>query len=91
MILNGKEINVENLIESGNIHKKMHKIRENGLFLSDEEIELLDSFDIPYKSCTNIMQLVHMIDEVNEDLQYPELDQLASSLAEQNYYLNTNK
>jgi hypothetical protein len=69
----------------------MHTIRKNGLFLSDQEIEMLERYNIHYEKYTNLMELVHDIDEVNEEVGSDELDQISTLLAEQNYYQNTRK
>lgn len=91
MLINQKEIKIEELLKEEDFSKKMHKIRKNGLFLSDEQIEILSMYDIPYETCTTITQLIHQIDEAMEDEIIPELDEIASELAEQNYYHYTNK
>lgn len=69
--------------------KKMHKIRENGLYLSDEQIEILEKYDIYYQSCSSLMQLIYLIDEKMEEEDIPELDEIATFLEEHNYYHNT--
>lgn len=86
-----KEEDLKKIVNEEFLFNKLHKIRENGLFLSDEEISLLEQYHIDYKKCSNLMQLVHEIDEINEDENSLELDNLASYLAEQHYYNNVNK
>lgn len=71
--------------------KKMHKIRENGLYLSDEQIEILEKYDIYYQNCSSLMQLIYLIDEKMEEEEIPELDEIAIFLEEHNYYNNTRK
>lgn len=81
---------IKKIVKEEYNQKQMHKIRENGLFLSDNEIDLLKRYGIDYKNYSNIMQLIYKIDEINED-DDEELDLLASYLSEQYYYNNVNK
>lgn len=89
MKLTDEEIN--KIINDESFSKKMHKITENGLFLSEEEINLLKRYHIEYQKCYSIMQLINEIDEVNDEEQSQELEELASYLSEQYYYNNVNK
>lgn len=91
MEVGNKKLNIEDLIKNEDFSKKMHTIRKNGLFLSDEEIEILERYHISYQACSNPMQLVSMIDEVLDMEEIPELDQIAANIAEQSYYQNTKK
>lgn len=81
----------KDVINFGDKEKKMHKIRENGIYLSDEQIEILNRYDINYQNCSNAMQLIYLIDEIMEEELIPELDEIATFLEEHNYYYNTNK
>lgn len=69
----------------------MRKNIGNGIYLSDEQIGILDMYNIDYKSVKSINELIYKIDEYLEDEDIEELEWLASSLAENNYYQNTNK
>ena len=71
--------------------KKMHKKRENGLLLTDEQIEILNKYDINYLKYSNISSLIYEIEEILNDEYNDELDKISSELAEFNYYNNTNK
>lgn len=82
---------IKQIIGDESLSKKMHKITENGLFLSDEEINLLKRYHIDYLSCLNVMQLIHIIDEINDEEESEELESLAAYLSEQYYYNNVNK
>lgn len=87
MIINGKEINIENI----NYETKMHTKRENGLLLSDEQINILKKYDIDYLKYNNISSLIYEIEEILNMEYYEDLDNLSIELAEFNYYQNTNK
>lgn len=87
MKINNEEINIEDLINE----KYMHKQLENGLFLSDYQIEVLIRNGIdPYK-CSSINELIYLIDEALEDDDEAELDAISKEIIEFNYYTNTNK
>lgn len=78
-------------INSVDFNYYMKKKLPNGLFLSDEEIDILNRYKIDYKSVTTLNELIYKIDEYLDEDEVPELEWLASSLAEVNYYQNTNK
>lgn len=79
------------IINLDNKEKKMHKVRENGIYLSDEQIEILNRYDINYQTCSSVMQLIYLIDDIMEEEIIEELDKIATFLEEHKYYHNTNK
>ncbi|MBE6159573.1 MAG: hypothetical protein E7157_00785 [Lactobacillales bacterium] len=87
MIINGKEVNIEDI----NYESKMHTKRENGLLLSDEQINILKKYDIDYLKYNNMSSLIYEIEEILNIEYYEDLDNLSIELAEFNYYQNTNK
>lgn len=87
MIINGKEVNIEDI----NYEIKMHTKRENGLLLSDEQINILKKYDIDYLKYSNMSSLIYEIEEILNIEYYEDLDNLSIELAEFNYYQNTNK
>lgn len=74
-----------------NFDKKMHKKRDNGLLLSDEQIEILNRYNINYLKYNNISSLIYEIEEILNEEYNEELDKVSGELAEFNYYNNTNK
>lgn len=66
----------------------------NGLMLTNGEIAILKRFGINYLTCSSLKEILYKIDvvlkEEDED-EIDELDLVASSIAERDYYLNTNK
>ena len=87
MIINVKEVNIEDI----NYETKMHTKRENGLLLSDEQINILKKYDIDYLKYSNMSSLIYEIEEILNIEYYEDLDNLSIELAEFNYYQNTNK
>ncbi len=90
MLLNGKEINIDE-INDINYDKNMHVLRKNGLLLSDVQIEILNRNNIDYLKFNNINSLIYEIEKILNDDYNDELENLSIELAEYNYYQNTNK
>ena len=65
----------------------------NGMMLTTYEIEILDRYEIPYKKCNNLKQVIFEIEEVidDSDIVDEDLDYISSTISERDYYQNTNK
>ena len=66
----------------------------NGLMLTNGEISVLKRFGINYLQCASLKEVLYQIDVVlkeDEEDDLDELDYIASSIAERDYYQNTNK
>ncbi len=62
------------------------------LLLTNVEIEILELYNINYKSCKDLKQLLTKIDKViDEEEDCDDLDLISMSIAERDYYQNTNK
>lgn len=72
---------------SGTFHDIGH-----GIMLTNQEIEVLNRYQIPYQKCISLKEIIFEIEEVIPDLDdSEELDYISSLLAERDYYQNTNK
>ncbi len=71
--------------------KSFLKRRENGLMLSDNDIEILKRNNINYLEANSLESLIFMIEEALEEEENEELDNLNIKLGEYNYYNYTNK
>jgi hypothetical protein len=71
--------------------KSFLKRRENGLMLSDNDVEILNRNNINYLQATNLESLIFMIEEALSEEENEELDILNSRLQEYNYYNYTEK
>ena len=92
MKINNKEININDLISSVNNDSKMLKMRGYGIYLSDEEVEVLKKYSIDYKKYTSLSSLIFEIEEIlNMNSELDDLEMISKRLAEMNYYNNTNK
>ncbi len=92
MIINGKSVSIDNILEDVNIDKNIPLKRENGLILRESQIEVLKKYNIDYKSHTNLSSLIFEIEEIlSYETDLEDLETLSEELTEQNYYNNTNK
>lgn len=71
--------------------KSFLRRRENGLMLSDNDIEILERNDINYLEFSSLEALIFKIQECLEEIEDDELENLNIKLGEYNYYNYTNK
>jgi len=79
---------LNSLIDIGEENKSLALL---GLLLSDEQVEVLERYNINYSSCLSNTELLYKIDSVLNEVDDYELECVAQELAERNYYVNTNK
>ena len=72
------------------IEKRFIKYNKNGIYLTGEQIDILNQYNIDYKSCKSINELISLIDRLKDDDNYEDLDWVQLNLSEFNYYHNTN-
>ena len=63
----------------------------NKLYLTNYQIEILNKYNIDYKSLGNLSSIIYVAEEILEEDDYEDLDEIIRELAERNYYENTNK
>jgi hypothetical protein len=71
--------------------KSFLKRRENGLMLSDIDIDILKRNGINYLDANSLENLIFMIEEALSEEDNEELESLNIKLGEYNYYVYTNK
>ena len=92
MRLNGKDINIEDIITEVDIDKNIPKKRKNNLVLRDSQIEILKKYNINYEAHTSLKSLIFEIEEIlNYETDLEDLEQLSEELGEMSYYYYTNK
>ena len=92
MEVNGKKLDIDNLTKDVYNDKNMIKMRGNGIYLSDNQIEVLKRYNINYKKYISLNSLIFEIEEIlNEEVDASDLEEVSSRLSELNYYNNTNK
>ena len=92
MKIKGEDVDINKLINNVYDDKNMIKMRGNGIYLSDNQIEVLKRYDIDYKKYSSLSSLIFEIEEIlNNDVDANDLEEVSSRLSELNYYNNTNK
>ena len=63
-----------------------------GLLLTNKEIEKLDRYDIDYKNCINLKEIIFKIEDIIDEIDdSSDLELISQSISERDYYQNTNK
>ena len=92
MKIKEKDVDLNKLINNVYDDKNMIKMRGNGIYLSDNQIEVLNRYNINYKKYNSLSSLIFEIEEIlNEEVDASDLEEVSSRLSELNYYNNTNK
>ncbi len=92
MKINDKEIDVNEITKDIYNDKGMIKMRGNGIYLSDNQIEVLEKYNIDYTNYASLSSLIFEIEEIlNEETDIEDLEEVSQKLAEINYYNYTNK
>lgn len=69
----------------------LKKINEN-VYLKLSQIEILDKYQIDYKSVSSMKELIFLIEDILEECFYPDdLENVSLEISEFNYYNYTNK
>ncbi len=82
--------NLDEIINEINFEKNMHQ-KINNLLLTQNQIEILERYNIEYKKCASMNELLYYIDEYLNEEESDELEKISLEIAETNYYMNTNK
>lgn len=87
-----KEIDIEKIVGDLDFVGNQFQCIGNGLFLTNHEIEVLDSYQIDYKNCKSLKEILYYVEELLQDMDIvdEELDAVSGSIAERDYYQNTN-
>ena len=88
------EYNIDEIISSLDFKSSKINNLSNGLVLTNNEIDVLNKYNIKYKSCSSLKEVLMLIDEKfnYEEVDNPdELDSVSASIAERDYYQNSNK
>lgn len=93
MEFNGKNLDINKLVANLNLEDNFMHYVGNGIYLSNNQIEILKRNDIDYKKYSNLSSLIFEIEsQINDDYEVDEeLDSLLASLSEINYYKNIKK
>ena len=67
---------------------------KNGLMLTNNEINILNRYSVDYEKCSTLKEVIYLVEDIlNEEEGYDmdDLEYISSTIAERDYYQNTNK
>ena len=88
------EYNIKELLGAIDFEKNKFQETKQNLFLTNYEIAVLKKYHIDYNNCKTAKEILQKVESIIsdlEDLEQEELDQVSMSIAERDYYQNTNK
>ena len=91
MIINKKEVYVDDALKISNYEDLLLKRRENNILLSDYQVSVLRRNGIDYNNFSNIRELMFEIENYLDEYFDEELDLVSSQLSEYIYYNETKK
>ena len=91
MKINHEEVSIEELVSNINPRANMFKDCGNGIYLSNNQIEVLNQYGFFYEKYSNIKSLIFDIEEYLNENYEEDLENVVTSLSEFDYYHNTNK
>lgn len=91
MIINNKNVDINDIVEDINIDNNIPLKRKNGLTLRNSHIEILKRYNINYLEYSTLNSLILEIEEILSEEYIEELDLLSEELQEIEYYNFTNK
>jgi len=91
MLINKKEVSLDEAIDYADYDKLLLKRRENNLLLSDYQVSVLNRYGINYMNFNSIKSLLFEIENILDEDFDEELDLLSSQLSEYIYYNDTKK
>lgn len=84
-------MNYDNLDVEINPDYTMMKMVNKNLYLSQEQIDILEEYNIDYKNISNLSELIQILESVFDETNDDVLNNLLDVLQERNYYENYNK
>ena len=86
-----KDYNLNDLLNNIDFESNRLVKINNKVYLTNYQIEILNKYNIDYKSLGNLSSIIYVAEEILEEDDYEDLDEIIRELAERNYYENTNK
>lgn len=94
MKINNEEVTIEELVAIIKPRDNMLENHVNNYYLSKQQIDILKRYGFIYEQYPNVKSLIFALEEyLNNNLEEDnqELENIASQLAEFDYYYNTHK
>ncbi len=78
---------------SNNLDLSDKYVSINNFMLKKTEMEVLDRYEIDYKNCNSLKDVIYLIDEVfqNSYDDMVDLEEVSISISDRDYYVNSNK
>lgn len=73
------------------IENNFIKYNKHNIYLTGEQVDILNTYNIDYQSCLSVNELISLIERNKDDDNYDDLDWVQTNLSEFNYYHNVNK
>ena len=86
------DYNIDKLVNSLDFKSNSLKDCGNGIFLTNFEISILNRYNIDYSKYNDLKGIIFEIEEIlNYEVSDEDLEQVSKTIAERDYYQNTNK
>ena len=85
-----KDYNLNDLLNNIDFESNRLVKINNKLYLTNYQIEVLNKYNIDYKSLGNLSSIIYVAEEILEEDDYEDLDEIIRDLAERNYSETTN-
>lgn len=86
------DFDIEKIINEIDFTKNSLNDCGHGMFLTNFEIDTLTKYNINYNNCTSLKDVLFLIEDIlNEETDLDDLETISKSIAERDYYQNTNK
>lgn len=61
------------------------------LYLTGYQMNVLNEAHIPYQTCSNVKDILFLLNDIVDEEEYDEIDEVARQLSEFSYYEETHK
>lgn len=87
------EYDIDNIVGSIDFDSLSFVEVSKNIMLTKKEIEVLNRYKINYQSCSNLKDVIFMIEDILNDMDIvdEDLEMVSMSISERDYYQNTNK
>ncbi len=88
------EFDIENLVSKMDFKSLAFVECKSGILLTNMEINVLKRYGIDYEKCKSLKEIIYCVEEIlNEDNigDVEDLENVSATIAERDYYQNTNK
>ena len=91
MLVNGKKIEINDLLNEVNCQDNFLQKANDNLDLTGYQISVLKRLQIDYEHAGSLKELIYLIEEALDETEDEELEIIAKEIAERDYYENSRK